>query len=70
MDISAVVLILLLLGVSVFAPRLRVSRLVPVTCILLGFFLGRFGIGVVAHGVWDFLESVLSVLPIRVESQQ
>ncbi|WP_018501756.1 hypothetical protein [Parafrankia discariae] len=69
MDFSAVILILALLGVAVLAPRLRVSRLVPITCILLGFFLGRFGIGIVAHGVWDFVESVLTFLPVRVEKQ-
>lgn len=68
MDFSAVILILVLLGVAILAPRLRVARLIPVTCILLGYFLGRFGVGVVVHGVWDFVQTVLAFLPVRVES--
>ncbi|WP_239395659.1 hypothetical protein [Frankia sp. CiP3] len=65
MSVTAVMWLLVLLGTAFLAPRLRVSRLIPVVCLLLGFCLASLGLLPSAHDVTDRISEIISAIHVH-----
>ncbi len=58
MTITLMLLLLLLLGAAAFGPKIKLGRVIPIVCIIIGFGLSQIGTVVTIHGVIDRLQDI------------
>ena len=63
--VTVVILLVLLLVVALVAPRMRTRSLVPIVCILLGWYWAAGGFMPTLDAVGHSLQTFVRSLPLR-----